>query len=1253
MARLRFDAVRGELSASIGTTDTVITSPGLSRLGTVSSPDVALVCIYATDNNGNITNAENVYVTSHVAASSVATVTRAGDGTTAQAWSSGTAWTHGFGVADVADVESLTTAETARAEAAETSLAGSITGVQTNLTAEVTRATTAEAALAPIDNPTFTTKITTPAASVTGFTGATTPTRYVGGVNGAAPTTGVFQTGDYVVDATGTIWVCTTAGTPGTWTSVGSGGISSVSAADSTLSIITSGGNVTAKIPSSVALPGSPTTTTQNAGDNSTKIATTAFVGGAVPFLNASTYGVSTSSSDNTAALNAWFAACSSTGREGFVDAGTYSYTGQLNLANNIVIRGASPSGYSAFIGSQLKYTGTGGKTTTSATANAGTTSVAVNTGTLTAGSAGSPIVGTIETKLGNQSISYYVSGGVLTLTTGTFIGDVASGARIWNKAVNGNGLHGIVFHDISFNSSNTSFGGVLLDLSGSSAALSSHIRFNGGGVSSYTGNTVCTLVQVNNCYSVSFSNTKFAGGYTAIEGVSSTSGTTNVDYNFTNGLVVDSGCHFDHLAGPIIHNPGSGATIVAPVAEPNDSAAANFITADADSGSTRLNDACLMLGGWLGDATSGSWINWRGGSFTSIGVAYGFQCPAVNITGTTTTVNVQGGSIQSDGAIGIQGNGYVIKSLVALGIAWGPTTTRFGGLGSVTNPIYEDSAGSTTFASLAASSVSATTVSVAGGAAPNLASAADAYQAGSSAGTAISNQNCTDVFDSSYAFYGTAGSLKLTATGANPSTVIGGYRGANWYGVTAAQAFNIPATAGLTYTSEHTIKPTDAQAVSTPGSWRSSVRFVAVDAMTINQAVVSGGNLITYSFTGMSAGLAANFTAGMSIQIVGFAYSALNSGSVTIASVTINGTSGTFTVAGSGLTNGTYTALATGYSYVGNSVTLLNYLPSFVAISSTGPTQVSATQAAPSGTTHVVSNLYSSGVSSGVWNHSLFGIQQSSSSLWTAPSQSTTAQINATGFYGAGQKGTAFAPGSVGTDLATVSQIPTALPPNGTAGGDLTGTYPNPTIGYTSNFITQAEKASQGWMPSNQGNLKAWTGDVANATTNQLLSNFAASGVLILQGVVISNVPAGGSLTISNILVFLTAVGATLTSGQNFIGLYNSAGTLLGTSADQSTNWTTSSGTLKTAALTTPYAVTSPGVYYVGLIWNGTTAPTFYGFSSSASAMLNMGANATSAGTLAGGNRSMNVGSGFTTLPGSISGTPSAAPRLLGIGLT
>src|SRR5208283_497039 len=60
------------------------------------------------------------------------------------------------------------------------------------------------------------------------LTGATAATRYVGGTASGAPASGTFAVGDYVVDQTGKMWVCTVAGSPGTWTQVGAGsGVSS------------------------------------------------------------------------------------------------------------------------------------------------------------------------------------------------------------------------------------------------------------------------------------------------------------------------------------------------------------------------------------------------------------------------------------------------------------------------------------------------------------------------------------------------------------------------------------------------------------------------------------------------------------------------------------------------------------------------------------------------------------------------------------------------------------------------------------------------------------------------------------------------------------------------------------------------------------------------------------------------------------------------------------------------------------------
>lgn len=82
---------------------------------------------------------------------------------------------------------------------------------------------------APIASPTFTGIVTAPEYTASGLTGATAQSRYVGATASGAPVSGTFVTGDWIVDQTGKIWICTAGGTSGTWAQVaGSGGGSGV-----------------------------------------------------------------------------------------------------------------------------------------------------------------------------------------------------------------------------------------------------------------------------------------------------------------------------------------------------------------------------------------------------------------------------------------------------------------------------------------------------------------------------------------------------------------------------------------------------------------------------------------------------------------------------------------------------------------------------------------------------------------------------------------------------------------------------------------------------------------------------------------------------------------------------------------------------------------------------------------------------------------------------------------------------------------
>jgi len=52
---------------------------------------------------------------------------------------------------------------------------------------------------------------------LTGLPGATAQSRYVGATVSGYPTSGFFVTGDFIIDQSGTTWVCTSGGSPGTW----------------------------------------------------------------------------------------------------------------------------------------------------------------------------------------------------------------------------------------------------------------------------------------------------------------------------------------------------------------------------------------------------------------------------------------------------------------------------------------------------------------------------------------------------------------------------------------------------------------------------------------------------------------------------------------------------------------------------------------------------------------------------------------------------------------------------------------------------------------------------------------------------------------------------------------------------------------------------------------------------------------------------------------------------------------------------
>lgn len=161
---------------------------------------------------------------------------------------------------------------------------GAVTSVNGHTGAVVLGASDVSAA--PVASPTFTGIVTAPEFSASGLTGATSASRYVGATTSGAPASGTFAVGDFVVAQNGHIFVCTAAGTPGTWVDVGSVGNLVTSVAGRTGAVVIAEGDVTnltsdlaLKAPlASPALTGVPTAPTAAVDTNTTQLATMAAI---------------------------------------------------------------------------------------------------------------------------------------------------------------------------------------------------------------------------------------------------------------------------------------------------------------------------------------------------------------------------------------------------------------------------------------------------------------------------------------------------------------------------------------------------------------------------------------------------------------------------------------------------------------------------------------------------------------------------------------------------------------------------------------------------------------------------------------------------------------------------------------------------------------------------------------------------------------------------------------------------------------
>lgn len=119
-------------------------------------------------------------------------------------------------------------------------------------------ATSVQAQVITANSPIFTGVVTSPVYKATGLTGAAVAGRWVGNTVSGSPASGTFLLNDWVTSQDGNVYICTVAGTPGTWVGTAAANFT----ASSTVTL--SNKRITKRVLASSANSATPTINTDN-----------------------------------------------------------------------------------------------------------------------------------------------------------------------------------------------------------------------------------------------------------------------------------------------------------------------------------------------------------------------------------------------------------------------------------------------------------------------------------------------------------------------------------------------------------------------------------------------------------------------------------------------------------------------------------------------------------------------------------------------------------------------------------------------------------------------------------------------------------------------------------------------------------------------------------------------------------------------------------------------------------------------------